>query len=162
MLWSNFHAGSMMLLLKYELLGFFFLFLLKWFGELLCASLSAWWFGNTIQLNAKILMSVSGKRLSQVTVKQGIPIVIHSAMRVSVISYGGGTELPQKREGLSKIVSGISMTDWATSIASILKEQLHMEEFLSWIRCVFHCLILFSRTLYLSSASFLLFVMLTK
>lgn len=55
---------------------------------------------------------------------------------MSATSYGGGMELPQKREeGLSKILSGISMTDWVTSIASILKEQLHMEEFLSWIRC---------------------------
>ena len=81
-------------------------------------------------------MSFSGKRLNQVTVKQGIPIVILSAMRVSVTSYGGGMELHQKKEALSKIVSGISMTDWVTFIANILKEQLHMEEFLSWIRCV--------------------------
>lgn len=79
------------------------------------------------------------------TVKQGIPIVILSAMRVSVTSYGGGMELPQKKEALSKIVSGISMTDWVTFIANILKEQLRMEEFLLWIRCVAP----------LSSASFL-------
>lgn len=75
-------------------------------------------------------MNVSGKKLSQVIVRQGIPIVILTAMRVSVKSYGGGMELLQKRGGLSKIASGISMTDWVTSIASTLKDQILMEEFL--------------------------------
>jgi len=87
--------------------------------------------------------NISGKRRSPVTVRPGIRIVILSATRVSVTSYGGGMELPQKREeGLSKTLSGISMTDWVTSIASILKEQLHMEEFLSWTRCVLLFLLL--------------------
>ncbi len=52
-------------------------------------------------------MVISGKKQNQVTVRQGIHIVILLVMRVNVINYGDGMELHQKKEDMNKIVSGI-------------------------------------------------------
>jgi len=48
----------------------------------------------------------SGKRQSQVSVRQGIRTAIPTVKRVSVISYGGGMELHQRKEDLNMIVCG--------------------------------------------------------
>lgn len=91
------------------------------------------------------IMDFSGKRQSQGSVRRGILVVIVTAKRVRVISYGGAmVHCRLKKQGLNKtVVSGIWMIDWVISISSILKDQLHMAEFLSWIRSVktFFCFV---------------------